>query len=164
MDRKRMLAQLELHEGLRCTPYMDTEDNLTIGIGYNVTARGWEDLETVCDRSLLKHPIITREEAEIMCRHDIQRVLDAVKAHFPPYVSLDPVRQRVIIDLAFNMGFKALTFKNCAAAIEKKDWSTAARELYKSKWSTQVGDGEGGKFDRADRLAKMLLTGNDYTS
>ena len=65
--------------------------------------------------------------------------------------------------MAFNMGFGALGFKATIAAIERSDWSRASRELYKSKWAHQVGDGEGGKFDRCDRLARMLLTAQEPT-
>jgi lysozyme len=71
---------------------------------------------------------------------------------------LTEVRQRVIVDLVFNMGTRAQTFVKCKAAIEANNWSRAVQELYSSKWASQVG------LTRAHRLGQMLLTGNDYTS
>lgn len=161
-----MEAQLVLHEGCRLQAYLDTEENWTLGVGYNVTSRGLDMFERTIGRQIVwltTQPIINRSEAMLMLRADIVRVESAVKVHWPYYLKLDSVRQRVAIDMAFNMGLMALGFKNAIAAVEAKDWSRAARELYKSKWSRQVGDGEGKRFDRCDRLAGMLLTGNAPT-
>jgi lysozyme len=175
VDVSRMCSQLLLHEGLRLQPYLDTEDNWTVLIGYNLSARGWDDIERVLGRKVqppasecteeepFGQPRLTKEDAFAVLRADIERVQKAVRVYFPEYDSLSEVRQRVALDMAFNMGFRALGFKKCIAAIKRKDWSTAARELYNSKWSRQVGDGPGGKLDRCDRLSKMLLTGLDYT-
>jgi len=70
----------------------------------------------------------------------------------------------VLVDLAFNLGLGLLGFKNFLAAVKVHDWSKAAKELYRSKWAYQVDDGPGGHFGRADRLAKMILTGEDYNA
>lgn len=168
VNRERMEAQLVLHEGLRTEPYVDTEMNWTIGVGYNITGRGWDSLEKVIGRrvrpadGMTEKARITRDEALAVLRADIDRVERVVQVYFPEYDSLSEVRQRVCVDMAFNMGYGALKFKRTIAAMKARDWSTAAKELYRSKWAGQVGDGPGGHFDRADRLAKMLLTGVDY--
>lgn len=162
VDRARMRAQLILHEGLRLKVYPDTEGNSTLGVGYNLTGRGPDFFERIVGHKLRN--VCTRAEALKVLDADIDRVEQAVRVYFPEYDSLNEVRQRVIIDLTFNMGTQVLTFKKAIAALKARDWSAAARELYRSKWAGQVGDGEGGQFDRADRLAKMLLTGQDYTA
>lgn len=164
MNKGRMLQQLELHEGFRAEPYADTEGNATVGIGYNVTARGYEQLEEIIGRKLGAAPVVTLDEARRACLADIARVERATRVRFPEYAKLDEVRQRVVIDLAFNIGYRALDFVKCIAAIKQRNWSYAARELYRSKWALQVGDGEGGRRDRCDRLAQMLLTGVDFAS
>lgn len=166
MNADKLLAQLAVEEGIRLRIYLDTEGNDTLGIGYNVTSRGFDFMERTLRRKVAQAhgaDIITRPEAFQVCAADIARVEAAVKVHWPFYLKLDDVRQRVAVDMAFNMGFSALGFKNTIAAIERRDWSRASRELYKSKWSRQVGDGEGGRFDRCDRLARMLLTGQEPT-
>lgn len=173
VDLSRMTTQLILHEGLRLLPYQDTEGYWTVLCGYNLDARGWDDIERVLGRKVMPPdctdeqpfgtPHFTKEDAIKVLRADIERVQKAVRVYFPEFDNLNEPRQRVAVDMAFNMGFRALGFKKCIAAIKRKDWSTAARELYNSKWARQVGDGPGGKLDRCDRLSKMLLTGLDYT-
>lgn len=156
----RLEAQLLLHEGLRLEPYVDTEGNSTVGIGYNITGRGLHALEKVIKRKFDGR--LTEDEAFDVLRADIARTEQAIIAYFPEYTRLDPIRQRVVLDMTFNMGTAVLTFRQAIAAVKRRDWTAAARELYRSKWAHQVGDGEGGKFDRADRLARMILTGHDY--
>lgn len=161
-----MVQQLVLHEGLRLEPYVDTEENWTVLVGYNLSARGWDDIERTLGRRVeppncteaepFGHPHLTEQDALLVLRADIQRVESAVKVYFPEYDTLPEVRQRVVLDMAFNLGFRALGFRNAIAAIKRRDWSKASRELYNSKWARQVGD-------RCDRLAKMLLTGVDYS-
>ena len=166
MNVDRMEQQLVLHEGERLKAYLDTEDNWTIFVGYNLDARGVDFLEEVCGRKFtgsFDHLTGTHDESRRVLRADIARLQHVIPVHWAPYAQLDEIRQRVVLDMAFNMGFRALGFKQTAAAIVRRDWSTAARELYKSKWARQVGDGPGGKYDRCERLSNMLLTGQDYT-
>lgn len=164
-----MLSQLVLHEGLERHVYVDTLENETLGVGFNVSARSLEEFGHLCGRHIqwtegdYVTPIISEAEAIYVLEKDVDRVTAAVRVRLPVFDTLDDVRQRVVIDLAFNLGFRALSFKDCIADINKRDWSGASRELYKSKWAYQVGDGPGGKFDRADRLAGMLLTGKPAT-
>jgi len=138
--------------------YQDTLGNATAGVGYNVQSRGWDFWDQIAG----DHSTITELAALQVLSADISRVEQATTVHWPFYLQLDDVRQRVALDLAFNIGLGALAFKKTIAAVERRDWSTAVRELYKSRWAYQVDDGPGGKYGRADRLGQMLLTGRDY--
>lgn len=169
MNYARMEEQLILHEGLKLTPYLDSEGFWTVGVGYNVSARGWQAFEQVVGRPVshlfdpeAPQPLLTRDEALRVLRADIARVEQAVRTYLPEYDTLDDVRQRVVVDLAFNLAYRALGFKRAIAALKRRDWSGVARELWDSRWSRQVGDGPGKKRDRADRLTQMVLTGHDY--
>ena len=164
---EKAAAQLFLHEGFEPRPYEDTLGNWTVACGYNLTARGVDDINRLLglhftEWSNLERPydevVLDRDQAQIILIADIKRVEAAVTEYWPTYSTLTEVRQRVIVDLVFNMGTEAKTFVRCKAAIERQDWSQAVRELYSSKWATQVG------YGRAHRLGQMLLTGNDYTS
>lgn len=172
MNNQRMLAQLIEHEGLRLQFYTDTLGNVTDGIGFNVTARGVGELERMIGRKINAEGDITSDEAKAVCLQDIARVERAVRVYFPEYDRLNEVRQRVVIDLAFNIGFRALGFKHCIEDIKKQDWSGAAVELHKAHWAIQVEPSVDLTADaakvanepirgRADRLARMLLTGMD---
>lgn len=158
VNKQQMEKQLILHEGCVLHFYPDSEGFTTVGVGWNVSARGVNELQRLLGRKVNETGDITRAEALMLLRLDIARFEQATLVAFPPYKDLSEIRQRVVLDMAFNMGFKALGFKATIAAALAKDWSRCAREMYKSKWARQVGDGPGGKRDRVDRLSQMVLT------
>jgi lysozyme len=167
-DLQKMIKQLILHEGIRPYFYDDAtgkalepgeqpQGNKTWGIGYNVTSRGLGPLQVMLNRAIDARGTATEEECREVLVKDIGRVEMSIQMFWGFFAKLDEVRQRVCVDMAFNLGFKALEFKKAMQAIERRDWSAAAREMHKSRWAGQVGA-------RADRLARMMLTGEDYTS
>lgn len=159
IDLEKMERQLLLHEGLRLWPYRCTANKLTVGVGYNIDDRGLEELARLIGRPVT-FPL-TEEECRRQLRGDIQSYGAAVIKHFPGYRDLDPVRRRVAIDMAFNMGYRALKFRGTIAAVIRRDWPMVKRHMMDSLWADQVGDGIGGKMDRAERLAIMMETGRD---
>ena len=59
----------------------------------------------------------------------------------------------MVLDMAFNLGVRGLSkFRNALAAMEARDYATAAEEMMDSRWAQQVGG-------RAARLAVMMETG-----
>ena len=135
MDRQLLKSQLERHEGLRLRVYKDGVGVNTIGYGRNLDDVG-----------------ISRLEADLMLAADIERVerdLDTVDE----YVALDRIRQAVIANMAFNLGFNGLMqFKRMWKHLSKHDYPGAAKEMLSSKWAQQVGN-------RAIELAKIMRTG-----
>ena len=130
--------QLELHEGFESKVYPDSKGILTIGIGRNLQDKG-----------------ITKAEAKMMLVNDVNEVVGQL-SQYAWYVSLDPIRQKVLIDMAFNLGIKGLLkFRKMIKAIEERDYVRAAAEMKDSRWCAEVKT-------RADRLIKMMLTGEDY--
>jgi lysozyme len=147
VDRKKLRAQLSLHEGREKKLYKDTVGKWTIGVGRNLSDRGLSD-----------------EEIDFLLDNDIDDHLLELETALPWIVDLDEVRQRVLADMAFNLGVpKLLGFKQTLAAIRRQDFWMASVGMMNSKWSDDVGDGWGGMFDRAERLAQMMRTGVDYT-
>lgn len=57
-----------------------------------------------------------------------------------------------MMNMAFNMQDRFLTFVNTLAAIKRGDYTAAADGMLASKWANQVGA-------RAQRLAAMMRTG-----
>jgi lysozyme len=71
----------------------------------------------------------------------------------PWWRGLDPVRQRVLVNMCFNLGItKLLEFVLTLAAIKAAQYETAAREMLASDWAKEVGK-------RANRLSIMMKTG-----
>lgn len=160
IDKQRMITQLLLHEGLRLRPYRCTAGKLTVGVGYNIDGRGIKPLEAIIGRKFDGR--LTREEALAVLAADIDRFERETRRNFPHYDKLDEVRQRVCLDMAFNMGYGALLFKKTIALVKAGRYREAGDEMMRSKWSSDVGDGWGGKLDRAERLAIMMKTGKDW--
>ena len=130
--------QLLLHEGIRLKPYKDTVGKWTIGVGRNISDKG-----------------ITKVEALIMLDTDIAEATADCRRYIEFFDALDDVRQRVLIDMAFNMGIHGLLgFKGTLAAIKRGDYNEAADRMLDSKWAEQVGR-------RAHRLASWMRSGKD---
>lgn len=141
----RLIEQLRLHEGERRKPYRDTVGKLTIGIGRNLDDKG-----------------LRRDEIEYLLANDIADSRADLDRYLPWWRGLDPVRQRVLIDMVFNMGAGSpgkgglLSFVNTLSEIRRGNYGIAADMMLASKWAQQVGR-------RAVRLATMMRTGMDYT-
>jgi lysozyme len=90
------------------------------------------------------------DEAEVILRMRVKKIYDKLK---PKISHLSPARQDVIINMAFNLGFKRLfKFVDMWSAIDKEDYDTAANEMLDSKWAKQVKG-------RAIRLAEIMRKG-----
>lgn len=127
---------LTLHEGYRQFPYRDTVGKLTIGIGFNLDDTG-----------------LFEDEAKAILALRIGRTARQLTKHLPWITNLDPVRQAVLLDMAFNLGVPGLLkFKNTLAHIQAGRYKAAAVNMLLSKWADQVGK-------RAVRLSQMMESG-----
>lgn len=145
MDHDKLKAMLIKHEGLRLHVYNDSLGIPTIGVGHNLVA------------SPISYDYskgITDFQAMTILEGDIDKTLAFLFAHCLWYGTLDPVRQRAIVDMTFNLMGRLLGFKKMIAAIEAKDWKEASAQLLDSTFAKQTGQ-------RAKDLAFMLLTGRD---
>ena len=96
---------------------------------------------------------ITEDEARYLLKNDIKIVEDELLTRQPVVAGLDSVRQRVLVDMGFNLGLPILMkFQNMWAAIEDEDYHEAARQMMDSRWASQVGR-------RAERLAQAMSSG-----
>lgn len=134
-DMATLIAELSRDEGRKLKPYVDTVGKTSIGVGRNLSDVGISDAE--CDS---------------MLENDVTRTVAWLDRNLSWWRNLDAVRQRVIINMAFNMGGGLLTFVNTLAAMQRGDYAAAASGMLASKWATQVGA-------RAQRLAQMMRTG-----
>ncbi|HDR9288086.1 TPA: glycoside hydrolase family protein [Burkholderia multivorans] len=134
-DGAKLKAELTLDEGRRSRIYVDTVGKVSGGIGRNLTDKGFRD-----------------NEIDLMYQNDIAETEAWLDRNLPWWRSLDPVRQRVMMNMAFNMQGKLLTFVNTLAAIKRGDYAAAADGMLNSLWARQVGA-------RATRLAAMMRSG-----
>ena len=135
-DMASLEDQLITHEGLELKPYQCTADKLTIGVGRNIEDRG-----------------ITEDEARYLLKNDIKIVEDELLSKKPMVAKLDAVRQRVLVDMGFNLGIPTLLkFQNMWLAIEQEDFIQASIEMMDSRWARQVGQ-------RAHKLSEAMRIG-----
>jgi lysozyme len=137
MNMAALKNELIRDEGLRLKVYKDSEGIETIGVGRNLQ-KG-----------------ITREEAMYLLGNDVKNSIADANT-FPWFEDLSDVRQRVVVNMIFNMGLnKFRGFKQTIKHIAAGEYSEAAKEMLDSKWAGQVGL-------RAVRLSQMMRTNEDY--
>ncbi len=135
-DKEVLLSELERDEALRLKPYRDSKGLFTIGIGRCLDTTG-----------------ISEAEARYLLSNDVTRTVADLDAHLAWWRDLDAVRQRAIINMAFNLGIGGLLkFERTLADLRAGNFVGAANGMLESAWSRQVGV-------RAQRLAKMVVAG-----
>lgn len=128
--------ELVRDEAQRLKPYKDSVGKTTIGVGRNLDDVG-----------------VSQDEVDLMLSNDIARTTNELSSLLPWWTTLDEVRQRVIVNMAFNMGVKTLlTFTNTLKAVQEGRYVDASQGMRASKWAEQVGP-------RAVRLSDMMATG-----
>lgn len=152
MNLASLISELRRDEGEKLTSYQDTEGFWTIGVGHLIDPeRGADPAPFGID--LRGGGIITPEQSRMLLSADIEDVETELDVWLPWWRDLDEVRQRVVANLAFNMGLPTLRkFRNTLAAMKDGRYDEAAAGMLQSRWATQVGN-------RAKRLAKMMETG-----
>ena len=137
-------AELRRDEDVRYNPYNDSRGIPTVGVGHNLQASplpaGWT------------YPL-TDDQIDDLLNRDVLVVGAALDLHFPWWRQLDEVRQRVIVNMCFNMGIGTLSeFHNTLHAMQTGDYLGAAAGMEASAWAGQVGN-------RATRLITTMRTG-----
>ena len=132
-DLEREIAD---DEGFRSHLYKCTAGAWTIGYGTNLSDG------------------IDRDEALLLMRHRLGKVIAALESRLPFWPKLTDDRRRVLANMGYQLGILGLMrFKRMLAALERGDYEAAAREMLDSKWARQDSPG------RAQELAEMLRRG-----
>ena len=134
-----LAQQLERDEGVKPAAYQDHLGFWTIGVGRLIDARKGGGLRP--------------DEIEYLLANDIKDREQALAAALPWFAALDPVRQGVLLNMAFQLGTAGLLgFKQTLRLVGQGDYSDAALQMVQSKWASQTPE-------RATRLAKQMRTG-----
>lgn len=137
MDKDKLIASIQLGEGLRLKPYVDSVGKITIGYGRNLTDKG-----------------ISTDEADALLNNDIMVAFcEAEDEPWWPNVINNDARSRALVEMIFNMGLGRFHgFVNAIACLMNNDFTGAAANFMDSLWAKQV-------HDRAVRLTQMIATG-----
>lgn len=136
MDKDLLISDLKIDEGVRQFPYRDNVGKLSIGVGRNLDDVG-----------------LYANEIDLLVSNDIDRVISSLNHLMPWWQQMTEPRQRVLANMAFNMGMEKLRgFKNALAFMQEGKYNSAADEMLDSVWAKQVGN-------RANRLAQIMRDG-----
>lgn len=154
-DRATLETELIRDEGERLKGYRDTKNKWTIGIGRNLDDVGTVPLNRTKADVLANG--VNQAEIDQLFAYDIDRTAGDLDKRLSWWRNLDPVRQRVMLNMCFNMGIGnakhgLCSFVHTLGMIERGEYSHAADAMEKSEWAREVGI-------RADRLASMMRNG-----
>lgn len=123
-------------EGFMPIPYRCTSGKLSIGYGTNIQDG------------------ITKDEALLLMRHRLGKVVAALESRLPFWSKLTDERRRVLANMGYQLGIAGLMgFKRMLAGLSRGDYEAAAREMLDSKLARQDSPG------RARRLAERMRRG-----
>lgn len=159
-DRANLAAEIARDEGDELRVYRCTAGKLSIGKGRNLDDVGISPAETkalgITKASVVRNGI-SQAQSDALFVNDIARSEADLDRKLPWWRSLDPVRQRVLLNMCFNMGIGnaqrgLLSFRNTLELIRTGRYAAAAKGMAASRWHDQVGA-------RAVRLEAMMETG-----
>jgi len=142
---EKLIESLTRHEGRVNKLYLDSKGNLTGGIGHYFKVGSY----------------LPDEVVDILFKTDVATAVSKFnKIDINLRKKLNAERRRVIVEMIFNMGLHGvLGFEEMWICIGNDDFDGASREIMESKYALDVGDGPGGKFDRAEELAGIMRKG-----
>lgn len=142
---ENLLLELRRDEGVVPYEYKDSLGFSTIGVGRLIDKRRGGHLSD--------------DEIDYLLANDIRRTIKDLDHFLPWWRTLSPVRQRVMVNMCFNLGIGnaelgrgLLGFKNTLGMIQRGEYERAAAGMLQSKWARQVGQ-------RANRLSDMMKEG-----
>jgi lysozyme len=122
IDYQKLREQLKAREGLTLYAYRDSKGYWTIGYGRCVDARVGGG--------------ITETEAAALLSSDTLRTLTDLDKAIPWWQTLDDVRSRVLVDMAFNMGMGQLwEFHKMLAHVQRGEYAEAADDMLDSNYA-----------------------------
>lgn len=129
------MTEVEDDEGFSKKLYIDSEGYQTIGIGF-----------------CLDRIPMPRDVAEYWCRKILEARHKQIAAgpYGDTYQGMTSERKKIILNMAYQIGIGGLyRFKKMWAALEARDYQTAAKEMKDSVWYNQTKK-------RASRLALRM--------
>jgi len=139
-----ILSVIKKHEGYRREVYLDTRGIPTIGIGFNLLrsdARSILKSVGADHAKIMAGAPLSDEQIKQIFQICMQIAYADAKKWIPSFDGLPRNVKLAIIDMSFNLGYTRLNkFEKTKAFILRGDFKSAAHEIKKSKWATQVGN------------------------
>ena len=132
MDLDKLKSEIIRFEGIRNTIYRDTLGNLTGGIGHRIEPNDgvWTEGEQI-DEVVINSWYCADSQTAIQ---RTQQILGQ-----STWNEIDSFRQRVLVQVVFNLGYNFTQFRQTIQCIHNLDWEKSSQNLMNSEWYNQVG-------------------------
>lgn len=138
MNRDLLIKELRADEGEKLVAYRDHLGYWTIGVGHLIDpAKGANPAPFGTD--LTRGHAITSEQSAQLLGQDIDAKAAELDKRVPWWRRLSESRQRVILNMAFQLGVAGLlAFRKALAAMQVGDYQEAGRQMLDSEWAKQT--------------------------
>lgn len=144
MNNTKLRAEIQYHEGLKLQVYKDSLGYLTAGIGH---------LLTKADGDLKEGQYVNTRQVDEWFNKDVLTAINQAKHYLgETFDNLTEERQRVIVNMCFNLGPGIEQFTTLKASLLMSRWDLAGNAMENSKWYKQVGR-------RGPELVQAMKTG-----
>ena len=142
-EQHKLEEQLKIVEGVKYEVYPDSLGKLTFGIGHLITKKDPEYGKQVGTK-------VSEKRVKEAFGVDLQIVLKEVYAWSSDCNTWPSEVKQIIANMMFNLGRNRMNkFAKLKAAVQAREWKTAANEMADSRWARQVKD-------RATRLIDRM--------
>ena len=143
MDLQQLRTEIEADEGNVSEIYLDHLSLPTFGIGHLIK-------KTDPEHGMPVGTPVSRKRINSCFDSDIQGTIEDCEKLYKGFYKLPEEVKLILCNMMYNLGYTRLSkFSKLKASIDKSDWKNASKEMYKSKWRTQVPN-------RAERLINRM--------
>ncbi len=130
--RVEIEQEIAVHEGVVFAIYQDHLGHKTVGIGHLITRDDKEyDLPVGYE--------VSEDRVIELFEQDMEEAFMAANRLVPSLYAYPKNVQRVLVNMAFNLGYYRLkSFKKMLKAVKEQDYTSAATEMLDSLWAKQV--------------------------
>jgi lysozyme len=137
MNRELLIQELRADEGEKLRAYRDHLGYWTIGVGHLIDpARGANPAPFGADLRTGGGGTITPAQSAQLLAQDIDAKAAELDRRAPWWRGLSENRQRVVLNMAFQLGVSGvLAFRKAVAAMQVGDYDEAAFQMADSSWA-----------------------------
>ena len=146
MNIEQLRQEIEADEGNVGEIYLDHLKLPTLGIGHLIK-------KTDPEYGLPVGTPVSRKRINTYFNEDIQGTIEDCEKLYKDFYKLPEEVKLILCNMMYNLGYTRLSkFSKLKAAINKGDWEEASKQMYQSKWRTQVPNRAGRLIDRMKAL------------
>ena len=143
MNLDKLREEIEADEGNVSEIYLDHLSLETFGIGHLVK-------KTDPEYGMPVGTPVSRKRVNTCFNQDIEGTIRDCKILYKNFTKLPEEAQLILCNMMYNLGYTRLAkFSKLKASVAKKDYKECAKQMYASKWRTQVPN-------RAERLINRM--------